>query len=168
MLRAQQFCDENDLAPEYYATNDMIAQFPGLNVVAVTLHPDKMDAWLAQRRNNKRQMPSQVWSHDGGDRNNSLVTNRLKDWGGSVGMFAYAVARERGHNKVILCGVPMTADNHFVRRASWTAVGAFVRAWDQRRAEMLPHCRSLSGGITGDMFGEPTLEWLNSKEEIAA
>jgi len=162
--RARLFCEDNDCDPEFYATNDMIAQWHEL-IVAVTLHPDKLETWLVQRRNAKLSTPAFVYSHDGGDsrqRPNSRITHRLKDWGGSVGMFAYVVARSRGHDRVILCGVPMTGESHFVRKSPWIAVSAFARAWENRKDEMTPYTRSLSGGVTGAMFGEPTTEWLTA------
>jgi hypothetical protein len=77
-------------------------------------------------------------------------------------MFAYVVARKRGHDRVILCGVPMTGDNHFVRKVKWNAVSAFTRAWNSHRDEMLPYVRSMSGGWTEQLFGVPTKDWLQS------
>lgn len=161
---AKLFCMENNLEPEYYATNDMIQQYPN-ECVAITLHPDKLQTWIGQRRNAGLPPPSGVWSHDGGDRNNSYVTNRHRDWGGSVGLFGYVVARERGHDRIILCGVPMTSDNHFTRKSKWLAVSAFTRAWEARKVEMTPYCRSLSGGWTEQLFGRPDADWL---KEIAS
>lgn len=159
---AHKFCSANDLAAEYYAANDMIEQFE-LPMVACTLHPDKLRVWLEQRRAADHPMPVEVWSHDGGSRqSNPYVTHRLRDWGGSVGMFAYQVARTRGHTHVILCGVPMTSDKHFVRKSSWNAVSAFTRAWETHRDEMLPYVRSLSGGWTQATFGEPTPDWVGN------
>lgn len=160
--QANIFCGKNNLEPVYYATNDMIEQFP-LPIVAVTLHPDKLRMWLNIRHIADRQPPEEVWSHDGGSRaDHAHVTHRLKDWGGSVGMFAYVVAREHGHDRVILCGVPMTSDNHFVRKSKWSAVSAFTRAWEARKTEMAPYVRSLSGGWTEQLFGVPDKEWLQS------
>jgi hypothetical protein len=120
---------------------------------------------MTQRRNNKYPEPVAVYSHDGGDsarHRNPHVTHRLKDWGGSVGMFGYVVARERGHDCVILCGVPMTNANHFIRGSKWIAVSAFTRAWENHKSEMLPYCRSMSGGLTEELLGTPTAEWVSN------
>ena len=166
--RAQQFCADNNLEPEYYAANDMIAEFSG-PCVAVTLHPDKLSGWLIRRTNSKFPATSGVYSHNGGDSRhhpNHLITQRLQDWGGSVGMFGYVAARHRGHERVILCGVPMDGGNHFIRKSKWIAFSAFVRSWHNHRDQMLPHCRSVSGGLTGELFGEPTAEWATQAEEM--
>lgn len=162
---AEVFCSEHKLSPEYFATNDMI-QYLERPIVAVTLHPDKLGVWLGQRLHSRFPMPTAVYSHAGGDgkRGNPVVTHRIKDWGGSVGMFGYTVARERGHDRVILCGVPMTADPHFVRHIPWKAVGAFTQAWQNKKDQMRPYCRSLSGGLTEELFGIPTTEWATSNE----
>src|SRR6185312_14812395 len=90
------------------------------------------------------------------------VTHRLKDWGGSVGMFGYVVARHLGFDRVLLCGVPMTNHNHFVRKAPWIAVKCFTDAWKVRRDQMSPYVRSLSGGWTEELFGKPDAEWLEA------
>jgi SAM-dependent methyltransferase len=167
---ANDFCAQNGLEPEYFATNDMIAQFHK-PITAVTLHPDKLSVWLPARQNNGFPFPEQVWCHDGGDRKqrpNPRVTHRLRDWGGSVGLFGYAVARQKGHDRVILCGVPMTQEaGHFIRKTRWLAQAAFIRAWENRKEEMAPYVRSLSGGRTEEMFGKPTAEWLRQEELVS-
>jgi len=161
---AERMCRENNLDPEYFAANDMIELFPK-QIVAVTLHPEKLQKWMSQRHSAKHPMPSEVWSHNGGSRqSNPHVTHRLQDWGGSVGLFCYVVARTRGHDRVILCGVPMNSDNHFVRNSKWTAVSAFTRAWENHKLEMTPHVRSLSGGWTEALFGQPDATWLDIKQ----
>lgn len=167
---AREFCTLHRLEPVWFATNDMIAKFPE-PIVAVTLHPDKLGKWIGERRNAGWSMPVQTWSHDGGSRaTNPYVTHRLTDWGGSVGLFGYVVARHRGHDhdRVLLCGVPMTSDNHFIRKLKWFAVAAFARAWEAHKTEMLPYVRSLSGGWTKELFGEPDADWLNTEKEAAA
>lgn len=165
---AELFCHEAGLAPQYFAANDMIQRFPH-PCIACTLHPDKLGMWLTQRQcANKYPMPSQVWSHLGGDnpaRANPYVTHRLKDWGGSVGLFSYQVARELGHDHVILCGVPMIATaNHFVRGVKWSAAPAFTRSWENHHVEMAPHVRSMSGGWTEELFGVPTKQWATTPQ----
>lgn len=162
LVRAEQFCNENGLEPEYYATNDMVEHF-SMPMVACTLHPDKLAGWLTRRAASGLPMPDEIWSHDGGSRaTHKHVTRRLRDWGGSVGMFAYQVARERGHHHVILCGVPMTSEDHFVRKTKWGEVSAFTKSWERHREEMAPYVRSYSGGWTESLFGEPTPQWVGS------
>lgn len=161
---AERLCHDSGLTPRYFACNDMIQRLPE-PCIACTLHPDKLGTWMTQRQcANKYPMPSQVWSHEGGDnlaRRNPYITHRLKDWGGSVGLFSYQVAREREHDRIILCGVPMTRDNHFVRGTPWNAQPAFTRSWENHREEMRPYVRSMSGGWTEELFGKPDANWIN-------
>jgi hypothetical protein len=165
VLAASAFYQRHGMEPVWLAANDMIEHFPA-QVIAVTLHPAKLRTWLAARRQRGYQMPAHVYAHDGADsrqRPNVSITHRLKDWGGSVGMFGYVVARHLGFDRVLLCGVPMTSDNHFVRNARWTAVDHFTRPWEAHRDEMLPYVRSLSGGWTEQLFGAPDEQWLESR-----
>ncbi len=162
---AKIFCIDHNVEPEFYLANDMIEFYHG-HGVACTLHPDKLFGWLKQRSNEKLPPLQEVWSHNGGDSNhrpNSCITHRLTDWGGSVGMFSYQVARARGRDRVILCGVPMTMDNHFVRGVRWTACPAFMRSWENRREEMAPYVRSMSGGWTEELFGKPDAKWITGE-----
>jgi hypothetical protein len=163
--RAELFCHDHGAWPKYFACNDMIQLFP-LPMTACTLHPDKLGTWMTQRQISKFDMPREVWAHDGGTsprRPNPYVTNQLRDWGGSVGMFAYQVAREHDHDHVILCGVPMTTDCHFVRGVRWSAQPAFARSWECRRDEMRPFVRSMSGGWTEKLFGVPDQKWAEER-----
>lgn len=158
VIEAREFCKRHDLEPTWLATNDMIEFFPE-DVIAVTLHPLRLTTWLSRRESSRQ--PAQVWCQDCPDgRRHPDVTSRLKDWGGSVGMFGYIVARHLGFDRVILCGVPMTSDPHFVRNSRWIAVAAFTKAWNARKLEMAPYVRSLSGGWTEQLFGAPDAEWL--------
>ncbi len=164
VIAAREFCQRHDLEPVWFATNDMIQHFPD-SIVAVTLHPDRAATWLMNRAAACRPMPDNVWSHYWSAQH-LQVTDRLKDWGGSSGMFGYIVARHLGFERVLLCGVPMTSDPHFVRNAPWIAVRAFTKAWDARKTEMMPYVRSLSGGWTEQLFGAPDAEWLTSMPPV--
>ena len=164
VFAARAFYQRHGLEPVWFAANDMIEHFPA-PIAAVTLHPAKLNQWLAARRQRGYPMPAQVYAHVGADSRqypNVNITHRLKDWGGSVGMFGYIVARHLGLDRVLLCGVPMNSDNHFVHNASWTAVKAFTRPWEAHRDEMLPYVRSMSGGWTEQLFGTPDAAWLST------
>lgn len=152
--KASDFCFSFSITPKIFIINDMIASFPG-EVIAVTLHPDKLPNWLIQRNNNKLPIPSERWSNRPGKQ----VTHTTKDWGGSSGLFAPKIAKEKGL-KSILCGVPMTVDGmHFVRHQRWSACSAFRKPWLERKAEMLPFIRSMSGW-TAQEYGQPNSEWI--------
>jgi predicted SAM-dependent methyltransferase len=163
LQKALNFCSQYHMVPEFYAVNDHIASFP-YDVVACTLHPDKLNGWLGTRSNNGHPYPKTIWSHEGSrPLGNNLNVQRLKDWGGSTGMFAYQVARSYGH-KVIFCGVPMNNEPNYFRKQRWTAVTAFTRAWQARHPEMKPYARSMSGW-TAELLGQPDEEWLRCSQE---
>jgi len=143
---------------EYYVVNDQIGEFPH-PVVACTLHPDKLPTWLGQRKNNGLEPPLELWCHDGARKLNPPRGKMLRDWGGSSGLFAYQVAREHGHDKIVFCGVPMDSSPNGFRGQKWHAVTAFTRAWQTRHQEMLPYARSMSGW-TAQLLGKPNEDWL--------
>lgn len=161
--QARALCVECGCEPQFFVINDMISLFPG-EVIAVSLHPDKLPGWLNQRSNNGLPAPLEVWSH----RPNKIgVTHHTRDWGGSSGMLAAKIAMEKGLRS-ILCGVPMTVqDKHFMRHQPWNACSAFWRAWITHKADLAPHVRSMSGN-TRDLLGAPDAEWLTetSKEDV--
>lgn len=152
--RASDLCNSANIATKIFIINDMIASFPG-EVIAVTLHPDKLPGWLLQRQNAKLPIPSERWSNRPGKQ----VTHTTKDWGGSSGLFAPKIAKEKGL-KSILCGVPMLVEGmHFVRHQRWSACSAFRKPWGTHKAEMLPFMRSMSGW-TMQEYGTPDPEFL--------
>jgi hypothetical protein len=155
--KAKALCAEANLAPTFFVVNDHIASFPG-DVVGCTLHPDKLRNWLPQRVNSGLGELTDIWTHTGA-KHLATKYNQLKDWGGSSGLFAYQVARERGFNKIIFCGVPMDASPNYFRKQNWTAVSAFTRSWQTHKTEIQKYGRSMSGW-TAEQIGQATLEWL--------
>jgi hypothetical protein len=143
--------------PTFFAVNDQIASFPR-PCIAVTLHPGKLGLWKAARQNSRHPMPDEYWGH----REAPGITRHTPDWLGSCGLFAVKIALvEYRIGKVILCGVPMTANGgHFARRRDWRDVQGFVPYWGQRIAEIAPHVRSWSGW-TREQLGVPTREFLD-------
>jgi hypothetical protein len=140
-----------------FGVNDMIAVLDGIDH-AVTLHPLKLDVWLAGRAAAGLAPPAEVWS----DRRHRLVTRVSTDWKGSSGLLATKIARELGFAKIVLAGVPMRAlDGHFLRRRRWDACSAFLRGWLAHRGELAPFVRSLSGW-TAEQFGAPDAAWLRA------
>lgn len=140
----------------WFVINDMIPIFPGA-CTAVSLHPQKLKDWLAQRAKVGWPAPDQVWAHvkfDG-------VSHFTDDWRGSSGLFAIKVARQLGFDKIILCGVPMRPDaGHIVRGATpWNAAEQFMGGWKLQAKEIAPFVRSWSGW-TGEAFGAPNPAFL--------
>ncbi len=162
---ARALCAEAGVAPEFYVVNDMIAHFPD-PCVAASLHPDKLPAWLGQREKNNYSSPSEVWAHNRRS-NHGFVTHTLRDRGGSSGLFATFVALEKGHDRVLLAGVPMdVARNHFVRKVRWVACAAFWRAWITNKKDLI-RVRSFSGS-TAELLGRPDIEFLMGEKTNAA
>lgn len=165
--RARALCAEAGVEPEFFVINDAIAYFSD-PCVAVSLHPDKMVPWFSTRASKGFPAPFEVWCHSNRRAAHKLVTNVLKDRGGSSGLLAVYVALHKGYNRVILCGVPMeTAANHFVRKVKWVACVAFWRAWELHANEIKPYVRSFSGQ-TAALLGQPTVEFLKGNNNAAA
>ncbi len=146
----------------YFYVNDQIKSFPE-DGVACTLHPDKLnehDAWLAIRRKAGLPEPEQIWTC----RKHSAATHDTDnvDWGGSSGLFAVQVALRNGYRKIILCGVPLTAEErHFERHEMWQSAISFRAGWTRHKNEISPYVRSMSGW-TLEQFGEPCENWIIS------
>ena len=162
--QAAQLCFRAGVSFETFVVNDMIAEFPQCDH-AVTLHPYKLqkkDDWLGKRKVNGLPMPREVWCHRT-DADAPAVTRTFKqvDPGKtSSGYFAAHIALHCGHDRVILCGVPMTMEGgHFKRRAPWDAMRHFRKVWVDHRAEFMPKTRSMSGW-TMDLFGYPDVGFL--------
>ena len=162
---ARALIKQYNLEAEWLITNDKIAEWG--EGVAVTLHPDKLQIWLRTRAERGLPPPSEVWAHIQQHRNG--VTHSCEDWRGSVGLFAVAVARKKGHDRILLCGVPMEMQqDHYIRKAHWGACAAFQAGWRHRLPELKHHVRSLSGYWTEELLGKPTPEWLGVKAKVAA
>ena len=158
---AARLCAEAGKSVDIFAVNDMIGAFLGSLDHAVTVHPDKIPMWRAQRAQHGFLPPEHWWSiHNGLGKLG--ITDTAQDWQGSSGLFAVRIARELGYVKIILCGVPMTIEaKHFKRGVKWWSCLSFRRGWIRRFRVLKPYVRSMSGW-TQQNLGPLTLEWLNS------
>jgi hypothetical protein len=138
-----------------FATNDMIADLAEYDVAA-TLHPDKLPMWLARRALKGWAPPAVIWAHRKG---NALVTHTTPDWCGSSSLFAVKIALQTGHDRVIVCGAPLTVTKHYLRQTVWTAAIGFRRGWTAHLGDIRERVRSCSGW-TAELLGRPTMEWL--------
>jgi hypothetical protein len=144
--------------------NDMLVHV-ARPIVAATLHPYHLQAWLSRRSLLGYEAPSQVWSYTDNDLAvpDGMVTHVMDDpWGGSCGLYAIRVAlRGLDFDRIVLCGVPMKMMcGHHIRRAPWTAADGFWNRWSKCAADIAPHVRSMSGR-TRERFGAPTQEWID-------
>jgi hypothetical protein len=155
-----------------FAVNDAAAQYPGPLAAFVTLHPEHLPRWLGARRAAGLPDPDRVVvPHD-----SQLPTQDARDcaagheradyrWpgmnaSGSSGLFATKIALEAGHDRVVLCGVPMEAARaHFFNTALWAEVDAFRGAWGIALPHLRERVRSMSGW-TAELLGTPSTEWL--------
>jgi hypothetical protein len=138
------------------AVNDMIHLWPGPIEHAASLHPDKLNGWLAARAAKGLTMPRMVWSH----RRCAPVTNVASEWRGSSGLLGIKVAiYEQGFAGAVAVGMPMNHDPHVNEQNPWPSGHAFRDGWTLQRAKLKPRVRSMSGW-TRELLGAPTPEWL--------
>jgi len=79
---------------------------------------------------------------------------------GSSGLYAVKLALEAGADKVVLAGVPMSAEAaHFFSPEPWQEVGGFIDAWSIVHPRLQHTVRSMSGW-TRERLGAPTPDWL--------
>jgi hypothetical protein len=148
------------ITPTHFVINDMIPRFDR-PCLAISLHPQKLAEWLEERAKGGFAAPGQVWAHVK-HKSYPSVTHSTEDWRGSSGLFAIAVARQLGYERIILCGVPMVASaGHVVRGpALWRPAEQFAGGWRIRKASIAPYVRSWSGW-TEQAFGRPALDFLH-------
>lgn len=145
-----------------YAVNDAAAEYPGDLAAFVTLHPEKLDAWLSIRnRVDNLHKTCEVIAHEPHPRVTRVVDYRWPGMkaSGSSGLFAAKVALE-SFDKVVLCGVPMDAMRaHYNNALPWFEVDSFRAAWTDALPYIKDRVRSMSGN-TAMMLGLPTKEFL--------
>ncbi|WP_414461810.1 hypothetical protein [Hyphomicrobium sp. DY-1] len=140
------------------AANDIGAHWAGKIDVFCSLHPEKLEGWIRARREKGHPDGFTTWAHK--KIAGCPVDRATSDWKGSSGLFAVKIARELGYERIVLCGVPMSAEGaHFFDDNPWDASKTFRQAWINRRAEIAPYVRSMSGW-SRSMLGEPSSDWL--------
>lgn len=146
------------------AVNHMIARWAGELDYAITLHPEMLEAWQVQRHRRGFPEPSISIAHEAkpGPRIDRVVDYRWPGMNasGSSGLFAVKVALEEGFDRIILAGVPMTADGgHITYGGPWALVNSYTGAWKEALPRLVGKVRSMSGW-TKDLLGLPSDEWL--------
>lgn len=139
--------------------------WPGELYSWVTLHPDWMPDYIAQREANGYPPAREIVAH----KKRSIVEKEFHyRWPGAhdtaaSGMSAakYAVC-DCGFIRVVLCGIPMEVGPRIDGEGKWNE--GMVQKY---RAAMVPvlddvrkYVRSMSGW-TREVLGEPTVEWLD-------
>lgn len=137
--------------------NDAVAEWSGNVDAAVSLHPQffEQKGWLAARNDRGYSAPRRVIGHTEGERVIGMRGVNVpglefteyrfpgQERSGSSGLFAAKVALiDLDFDRVVFCGVPMTASPHFwdERKEPWKSADGFRGGWlavaDEYRARM--------------------------------
>lgn len=152
------------------ACNDAAATYPGPIDAAVSYHAEKWGYWMERRHRAGLPQPSQVWGHSDASRSiltmPACVTGYIeprfagqKETGSSGLMALKAALVDLGHDKAVLCGVPMDPRPHFFDHAAWNGAQAHWRGWIEALPQIKDRARSMSGR-SAELLGRPTPEWL--------
>lgn len=162
-----------------FAVNDAAAEYTGHLDSFVTLHPEKLPAWLERRRSLGLPAPGEVVAHDaefydskeGKPIARAVVAPFVTHFcdyrfpgmnaSGSSGLFAAKRALESDpHWGVVLCGVPMDGERtQYAESTFHNDRGSFVEAWKIAMPYLRERVRSMSGQ-TAEWLGRPEKEWF--------
>ena len=143
------------------AINNCMKDYPGEIDAAVTLHPSKLAEWLDNRK--APNTPKHIVSFKERDKVTHVIDYMWPQMtkSGSSGLYAVKVAFELFQaDKVILAGVPMTADAHYHDNKPWGEPKDFREAWLQMMPTLMGKVKSY-GGWTAEHLGLPSREWVN-------
>lgn len=147
------------------AANHVGTIWPGRLDAWVTLHPEHIAGWRAERQANGHPDADEyllMGDHLPGWC--SLTDHRFPgmDLSGSSGMMAAKVAIcDLGADRVVLAGIPLLRQAHFFgAHDMFEAAGTYREAWKTIPARYRAMMRSMSGW-TADFLGRPDKEWLD-------
>lgn len=154
------------------ACNDAGAAWAGDLHIWATLHPELMAGWVAKREFRGRKRADLIAYHrkgQAGEPAPDIVTDYhylRTDKSASSGLLTAKVAVEQGFDRIVLCGVPLTATGgHFYESGGfWRAASSFQEGFRQMAPHLLGKVRSMSG-VTREVLGVPTAEWLAGKAD---
>jgi len=145
------------------AANDIGCHWPRPLDHWVTMHAEKLEGWKKTRAEKSYPRPYATW---GRLRHSALVDYHIRPWAaGSTGMLAVQIALMLGCQRVVICGMPMTATPHFVEsgefpvNSAWEEAHLHHDAWERSTKYFDDHVRSMSGW-TRELLGSPTRTWL--------
>lgn len=149
------------------ACNDAGAAYPGRLNALVSLHAEKITAWMSRRAERRGEDPSLRaitikghWDHPEG--RVEIIRER---WAGSSGLYGAQIAMEAfGASGVVLCGVPLDPDRgHFFEPGkAWPEAELYRAGFRAALPVIRDKVRSM-GGYTRELLGGPTPEWLNDR-----
>lgn len=145
------------------ATNNIGIHWPGRVDYWFTLHPLKCPDWpgivdaMRQRETSRRNHP-QTWAH----KNAAGIDRHTPDWAGSTGLLGVKALLEEGFDRIVLAGIPMTAEqSHYYSPKPWSSAPSFRKGWVRYQKQIAPFVKSMSGW-TMELLGAPTAEWLGT------
>lgn len=140
------------------AANDIGTRYERVDHLC-TMHPMKMQDWLKARRANGFSKP-EIWTAVHKNKTTKLPFRQVDSVGGSSGLLCVRVCRALEATRIVLAGVPMTAQlGHFHVTGNWIEAEVYRRTWEKDRPHLLKDTRSMSGW-TMELLGAPTSDWL--------
>jgi len=135
-------------------------QYDGHLDAWVSLHPERMRPWMAERAARGGNSDYRVFGQSRRCNSPGEVISQI--WNGSSGLYAAQIAlRVLGCGAAVLCGVPMeSAAQHIHWPGDWTDPDKYRAGFEQARAEGA-NIRSMSGW-TRTLFGAPSRRWIQS------
>lgn len=170
---------------KFYCVKLAGIHWPQGNFTWVTLHPEFMDTYEAQRRalghpagyEIVAPLKCEVGMHAEKGRIDRRVSYRWPNMVGSAssGIFGAKVALGDGMERVVLAGIPMEPTaGHFlpesrngqgmVRGDYWKQHEAFVKGFEISVPHLIGKVKSMSGR-TREILGAPSAEWLAPQSE---
>lgn len=151
--------------------NDVTSVWNGDIDAAVSLHGDQWPFWLRTRTLKELSPPKRVYGHIGLRRSPLKVVEAITHYAdhmfpgqqdsGSSGLFGVKVALdELGFDRVVCCGIPMTAETrHYFDQRPWGGAANHRRGWKQAMHHLTNRVKSMSGW-TAEQLGMPNAAWL--------
>jgi hypothetical protein len=153
--------------------NDIAAQFKAEKIQhAVSLHHRLLPAVCIMRK--EKGMLEKVCRHSssrGAREDSADVYWCMQNGGGTSGLFATKIAIAMGSKHIILCGLPIDSSGHYFdpptpednRTTKFAENHSSFAEWrDMKKSKLvMSRVRSMSGN-TGNLFGKPTKEWVQS------
>lgn len=130
------------------AINDAGYAYPGKLDLWVTLHPQKMPAWIQKRKESGFNMDFITVGHGEKPQFTDEVSLCWRSEGrasGSSGLYACQVALKKSFEEVILCGVPMNGDKNIFRGKEWHDFVGYRQAWKEHVDKLKGKVYSQSG-----------------------
>lgn len=145
------------------AVNDIGAHWARPLDCWISLHPEKLGDWVAQRKRRLFAPAAKLVAHKKMKGIDEVVDYHFPGMkaSGSSGLFAVKVAIDRGAQRIVLAGVPMTkADGHFFNPEPWRQRSSYTQAWEDMLPMLRQYVRSMSGW-TAEKLGKPSKEWIS-------